>query len=89
MTSEGEKMKDFDNGTQRFAQELQTAGITIGSAFTITRTGVQTKTRYTVSDVVNPVPTATMTAPAVAQVAPVAEAAPVAAAVSTTAQVAP
>ena len=89
-TSEGNREKDFDNGTQRFAQELQEKGVTIGSAFTITRTGVQTKTRYTVSDVVNPGQAAQASAPVAApttapEVAPVApEAAP-----TTTAPVAP
>lgn len=88
-TSEGQKEKNFDNGTQRFAQELQSKGVTIGSAFTITRTGVQTKTRYTVSDVVNPGSTPAHTAVAPTPVAPVAEVATVAAPVSTTAPVAP
>lgn len=78
-TSEGDRVKDFDNGTQRFAQELQKAGITIGSSFKITRTGTSTKTRYTVSDVVNPGATAQASAP-VAQVAPVAPVAAVASA---------
>jgi hypothetical protein len=55
-TSEGDREKQFDNGTQRFAQELQDKEIDIGSAFTITRTGLQTKTRYTISNVKNPVP---------------------------------
>lgn len=54
MTSEGIRDKDFDNGTQRFAMELQEKGIDIGYGFTITRTGQQTKTRYTISDVVAP-----------------------------------
>lgn len=53
-TSEGPRKKNFDNGTQRFAQELQEKGVTIGSSFILSRTGVQTKTRYTVSEVVNP-----------------------------------
>lgn len=53
-TSEGKREKDFDNGTQRFAQELQDKGVTVGSAFTLSRTGQQTKTRYTVSDVTKP-----------------------------------
>ena len=72
-TSEGQKIKDFDNGTQRFAQELQTKGVTIGSAFTITRIGTQTKTRYNISDVVNPVatPVAQASAPVTAPVAEV------------------
>lgn len=51
-TTEGPRDKDFDNGTQRFAQELQEKDIAIGDAFTITRNGLLTKTRYTISDVV-------------------------------------
>lgn len=57
-TSEGTRDKDFDNGTQRFAQELQDKAVEVGCSFTLTRTGQQTKTRYTVSDVVKPVATA-------------------------------
>lgn len=53
-TSEGVREKQFDNSTQRFAQELQDKGIVIGSGFTLTRTGETTKTRYTVSNVVAP-----------------------------------
>lgn len=84
-TSEGVKEKDFDNGTQRFAKELQEKGITVGSAFVITRNGEGPKTRYTISEVVNPgaqvapapAPAPAQVAPAPAQVAPV-EGAPVA-----------
>lgn len=50
-TSEGIREKSFDNGTQRFAKELQEKGLKIGDGFTITRNGLQTKTRYTLSDV--------------------------------------
>lgn len=50
-TSEGLRDKDFDNGTARFATELQEKGVTVGCGFTLTRTGLQTKTRYTVSNV--------------------------------------
>lgn len=50
-TSAGVREKIFDNGTQRFAKELQDKGVKIGYGFSITRTGLQTKTRYTVSDV--------------------------------------
>lgn len=50
-TSEGIREKVFDNGTQRFAKELQEKGVKPGCGFSITRTGQQTKTRYTVSDV--------------------------------------
>ena len=53
-TSEGVREKSFDNGTQRFAKEMQEKGVKIGSGFKLTRTGLQTKTRYTVSEVTNP-----------------------------------
>lgn len=53
-TSEGLRDKDFDNGTQRFAQELQDNNVVIGCGFTLTRAGLLTKTRYTVSAVVPP-----------------------------------
>lgn len=52
-TTEGIREKTFDNGTQRFAQELQDKGVKIGSSFTIARAGLQTKTRYNVTNVVN------------------------------------
>ena len=77
-TSEGVRAKDFDNGTQRFAKEMQDKGVTIGSSFVITRTGLQTKTRYTLSEVSNPgahAP-ASAPAPATAPTAPVAPSAP-------------
>ena len=54
MTDVGLKIKNFDNGTQRFAQELADNKIDVGSKFTISRTGQQTKTRYTISNVINP-----------------------------------
>lgn len=50
-TSEGVKEKYFDAGTQRFATEVQTKGVKVGSGFTLTRNGLQTKTRYTISNV--------------------------------------
>lgn len=53
-TSEGIREKSFDNGTQRFAKELQDKGVKVGCGFTLTRTGQQTKTRYAVSDVTTP-----------------------------------
>lgn len=53
-TPAGVREKSFDNGTQRFAKELQEKGVKPGCGFTLTRTGQQTKTRYTVSDVVAP-----------------------------------
>lgn len=52
-TPEGIFDKYFDNGTQRFAKEVQEKGVQIGSRFVITRNGVQTKTRYTISMVDN------------------------------------
>lgn len=54
MTSEGIREKDFDNGTQKFAQELQDKGVSIGCAFTLRRDGQQVKTKYTISEVVPP-----------------------------------
>lgn len=51
-TSQGIRDKDFDNGTARFAKEMQDKGVKIGVGFTLTRAGQQTKTRYTISDVV-------------------------------------
>jgi len=53
-TSEGTREKSFDNGTQRFAQELQNNGIVIGCGFTITRSGLQTKTRYAITNAICP-----------------------------------
>lgn len=53
-TSRGLCDKDFDNSTARFAKEMQDKGVTIGCGFTLTRNGLQTKTRYTISDVVTP-----------------------------------
>lgn len=53
-TSEGLREKNFDNGTQRFAKELQDKAVKLGSSFNLTRSGLQTKTRYTVSPVAAP-----------------------------------
>lgn len=50
-TTEGIKEKTFDNGTQKFAQELANKGIEPGKSFVITRQGLQTKTKYEISDV--------------------------------------
>jgi hypothetical protein len=50
-TSEGLREKLFQNGTQRFAKELQDKGVQPGCGFTLARTGQQAKTRYTVSNV--------------------------------------
>lgn len=61
-TTEGDREKSFDNGTQRFAKEMQEKGVNIGSSFVITRTGLQTKTRYTLSEVSNPTASAPATA---------------------------
>lgn len=52
-TSLGIKMKQFDNGTQRFATELRDKGVDVGCSFTLTRHGQQTKTRYEVTNVSN------------------------------------
>jgi hypothetical protein len=58
-TSEGVNEKSFDNGTMKFAQELQVKGVKIGSGFTLTRNGLQTKTKYTISGVSQPEATPT------------------------------
>lgn len=50
-TTEGVREKWFDNGTQRFATEVQEKGVKVGSGFKLTRNGLQTKTRYTISEV--------------------------------------
>lgn len=50
-TSEGIRIKNFDNSTARFANELKEKGVTIGSSFFITRHGLQTNTRYDISQV--------------------------------------
>lgn len=47
----GIRVKNFDNGTMRFAKELQDKDVKIGCGFTVSREGEQTKTRYTVSAV--------------------------------------
>ena len=71
-TSEGIREKKFDNSTQRFAKELQNKGVVIGCGFSLTRTGEQTKTRYTVSNVksgdapATPAPTAAPVTPSAA-----------------------
>lgn len=53
-TSEGTREKTFDNGTQRFAQELQDKEVTVGCGFTLARSGDMAKTRYTISSVIKP-----------------------------------
>lgn len=50
-TSEGIRTKNFDNPTARFANELIEKKVEIGGSFTLTRTGEQFNTRYTISDV--------------------------------------
>lgn len=51
-TTAGIRTKSFDNGTARFAKELQEKGVKPGCGFTITRTGQQVKTRYAISAVI-------------------------------------
>lgn len=90
-TSEGDREKDFDNGTQRFAKEMQDKGVGLGSSFVITREGLQTKTRYIISQVSNSAGVATpASAPAPAsEPAPAPATAPVAPSENTSAPVAP
>ena len=54
MTGEGLRTKKFDNTSKSFAEELQSKNIQLGSSFTLTRNGLGLKTRYTLSEVVNP-----------------------------------
>lgn len=75
-TPYGERVKSFDNGTQKFAEELQTKGVQIGSSFTISRSGISSQTKYIVTGVTHhkpqvapapaPAPAAPAPAPAVA-----------------------
>lgn len=53
-TMDGLKTKKFDNSTMRWAEELTKNKVDIGDSFTLTRTGLSTKTRYTISDLVKP-----------------------------------
>lgn len=53
-TPYGVKSKKFDNGTNRFALHLRDLKIRVGNGFTITRIGLGAKTRYEVSDIVEP-----------------------------------
>ena len=55
-TVEGLKIKNFDNSTQRFGEELQEKRVKVGDTFSITRMGTQTKTRYTISNVQSATP---------------------------------
>lgn len=72
-TSEGLRTKSFDNGTQRFVKEMQEKGVNIGSSFVLTRTGLQTKTRYTISEVsASAIPASTPAAPAAVAAEPTA-----------------
>jgi len=63
-TESGMKTKNFDNGTARFAQEITEKEIVVGSTFTITRIGLQTNTRYELTNVVNPPEQGTLDKPA-------------------------
>ncbi len=53
-TEFGEKTKNFDNSSGKFAKELKAKNIGIGSSFTLTRDGEGPKTLYKISDVVQP-----------------------------------
>mgnify|MGYP006921295156 CR=1 FL=1 len=70
-TSEGIKLKQFDNGATFFINQLVEKGVDVGSSFTLKREGELTKTKYFVSDVVNtPKPTGSTTTAAPAGAAP-------------------
>lgn len=53
-TEYGDKEKNFDNSSNRFAKECREKGVQIGSSFVITRDGEGPKTRYNVTEVVTP-----------------------------------
>lgn len=48
-TSDGVKEKTFDNGTQKFAQELADKNVEVGDSFMLIRSGLMSKTRYIIS----------------------------------------
>lgn len=50
-TEYGDKVKNFDNSSGKFAKELKAKEITVGSSFTLTRDGEGPKTIYKISDV--------------------------------------
>ncbi len=52
-TSEGTMRKNFDNATQKFAEQLVEKQIGVGSSFTLTRDGEKQQTKYVITDVVN------------------------------------
>lgn len=53
-TEYGDKEKNFDNSSNRFAKECKDKGVVIGSSFVITRDGEGPKTRYNITEVVTP-----------------------------------
>lgn len=55
-TEHGDKLKNFDNSSNRFAKECKEKGVVIGSSFVITREGEGPKTRYNVTNVISPTP---------------------------------
>jgi hypothetical protein len=53
-TEFGDKDKNFDNSSAKFARELKAKGVVVGSGFTLTREGEGPKTTYIVTEVVPP-----------------------------------
>lgn len=53
-TSEGIKLKQFDNGATFFVNQLVEMGVDVGSSFTLKREGEGTKTKYFISEHTNP-----------------------------------
>jgi hypothetical protein len=49
-TEFGDKEKNFDNGSAKFAKQLKANNIVVGSSFVITREGEGPKTIYLVSE---------------------------------------
>lgn len=72
-TESGLKIKNFDNGSTKFAKELTEKGVLVGSSFTITRVGEQTKTVYNISEVDNSRVSKVYNAETIQQATPVAE----------------
>lgn len=53
-TEYGDKVKNFDNSSARFAREVKKKGVDVDYAFTMSREGEKQDTTYTISDLVAP-----------------------------------
>ena len=50
-TPEGLRTKKFDNSSAKFVVEIKEKNVQLGSAFTLTRSGLGLQTKYTISEV--------------------------------------